>query len=183
MCVICYIPAGSNLPSRSELYAMHRQNPHGCGFASKSLHYKGMNFDTMVNRLQFVPKDEDVIIHFRYATHGSICVKNCHPFKKGGIWFAHNGILDIRPIGDMTDSETAFREIIYPQIKEYGIDSDEVAWTIEEIIGSSKFAMLGKDGKVRTFGDFKKRNGRYYSNLRHLNYYTYYTMDRFYQER
>ena len=170
MCILVVVPAHAKLPSKNELLAMHRVNPHGMGFACKSMHYKGMNFERFYNRLQFVPEDEDVIIHFRFATHGSIGVKNCHPFYKGGIWFAHNGILDVTPIGDMTDSETAFREIIYPKIQEYGIDSDEVAWTIYEIIGYSKFAILGKDGIVRMFGNFEKYKDRYYSNLRHLSY-------------
>ncbi len=175
MCVICVIKAGTQLPSKVELYAMHRKNPHGMGFASKSMHYKGMNFERFYNRLQFVPEDEDVIIHFRFATHGSVGVKNCHPFKKGKIWFAHNGILDIEPEGDMTDSETAFRKYIYPTIKTYGIDSDEVRYVIDELIGCSKFAILGEDGRVRMFGDYKKHNGVYYSNLYWQSYlYDYY---------
>ena len=174
MCVLCYCPAGTNLPSRSEMMAMHLQNPHGMGFASKSIQYKGMDFETFMNRIQFVPKDEDLIIHFRFATHGSVGVKNCHPFTKDGLWFAHNGILDITPRGDMTDSETAFRDIICPAVRKYGLDSKEVTGVIDEIIGYSKFAILGKDGFVRTFGDFTKYNGRYYSNTRHLAYVPWY---------
>lgn len=170
MCVLVFVPAGSKLPSREELVKMHRQNPDGMGFVSKSMHYKGMNFERFCNRLQFVPEDEDIIIHFRLATHGSVCVQNCHPFHKGGVWFAHNGILDIEPKEDMTDSETAFKDIIYPAIKDYGIDSDEVAWIIEDIIGYSKFAIMGTDGHVRIFGHFEKYHGRYYSHLRHLAY-------------
>ena len=174
MCILLVVPAHAKLPSKSELMAMHRTNPHGMGFACKSMHYKGMNFERFYNRLQFVPENEDVIIHFRYATHGSIGVKNCHPFHKGGIWFAHNGILDIEPEGDMTDSETAFRNYIYPSIKEYGIDSQEVNWVIDEIIGYSKFALLGRDGKARRFGAFTEYHGRYYSNMRHLDYLSRY---------
>jgi hypothetical protein len=170
MCILVVVPAHAKLPSKNELLAMHRANPHGMGFACKSMHYKGMNFERFYNRLQFVPEDEDVIIHFRFATHGSVCVQNCHPFHKGGIWFAHNGILDIEPIGDMTDSETAFTEYIYPTIKEFGIDSQEVNWVIDEIIDYSKFALLGRDGKVRRYGNFTEFNGRYYSNMRHLTY-------------
>lgn len=171
MCVICVIPAGHSLPTKSELYAMRRQNPHGMGFVSKSLHCKGMDFEKFYNRLQFVPRDEDIIIHFRYATHGSVCAKNCHPFNKGDIWFAHNGILDIEPRGDMTDSETAFKDYIYPVIKEYGLDSDEVLTVVDELIGYSKFAILGDDGIVRMYGHFTKVNGLYYSNTRHLGYH------------
>ena len=169
MCVICIIPAGQDLPSRQELLDMHYQNPHGCGFVSNSLHYKGMSFETFYKRLQFVPKDEDVMIHFRYATHGSVCAKNCHPFRQGKIWFAHNGILDITPRGDMTDSETAFRDYIYPTIKTYGLDSYETQMVIDDIRGCSRFAILDEEGRAHIYGHYEKYHNRFYSNTRHLN--------------
>lgn len=170
MCVLCVVKHGSPLPSRQDLLAMHRANPHGMGFVSKSLHYKGMNFEKFYNRLQFVPKDEAIIIHFRYATHGSVCAENCHPFRKGSMWFAHNGILDIKPRGNMTDSETAFQDILYPMAKEYGIFSDELAATVNEIIGYSKFAFMDKSGDIMMFGDFKKYHGYWCSNLNFVRY-------------
>ena len=166
MCVLCVVKAGHNLPSREVLMAMHRANPHGMGFASKSLHYKGMSFERFYNRLQFVPKNESIIIHFRFATHGSVGIKNCHPFYSRRIWFAHNGILDISPRGDMTDSETAFQDIFMPIIREYGLFSDELAYAVDEVIGYSKFAFLDRDsGDVRTFGHFENYKGMLCSNL------------------
>lgn len=170
MCVLVVCEAGHALPSREVLKAMHRANPHGMGFASKSLHYKGMNFERFYQRLQFVPQDENVIIHFRYATHGSVCAKNCHPFKKGSIWFAHNGILDIEPDGDMTDSETAFRNILYPVAREYGVFSQELAATVDEVIGYSKFAFLDKKGNVMMFGNFEQYHGLWCSNMNWMRY-------------
>lgn len=175
MCVLVIVKAGQNLPSREDLMAMHRANPHGMGFASKSMHYKGMNFERFYNRLQFVPKDEGIIIHFRYATHGSVCAKNCHPFKKGKIWFAHNGILDIAPHDDMTDSETAFRDILYPVAKEYGLHSIELGYVVDEIIGYSKFAFLDKHGDIRTFGHFQEYHGYLCSNLNFVDRIRYTT--------
>lgn len=169
MCVICFVPKGHDLPSRSDLFAMHCANPHGMGFASKSLSYKGMDFNTFYNRLQYVPKDEDIIIHFRFATHGSINAANCHPFKRGRVWFAHNGILDIEPDGDKTDSQTAFDDIIYPAIRRYGIDSIEVRNIIYDIIGYSKFAFIGDDGRARLFGRYEKFKGCLCSNLNFIH--------------
>ena len=170
MCVLCVIKAGHNLPTREDLWAMHKANPHGMGFASKSVSYRGMNFETFYNRLQFVPKDENIIIHFRFATHGSIGVKNCHPFKKGQMWFAHNGILDVTPRGDMTDSETAFQDILYPIAREYGIGSEELHSTVDEIIGYSKFAFLDGEGNVVTFGNFEEYHDMLCSNLNWVHY-------------
>lgn len=170
MCILVVAKAGVNMPTKEELKAMRRANPHGMGFASKSLSYKGMNFEAFYTALMSVPKGEYVIIHFRYATHGSICVKNCHPFKKGSLWFAHNGILGVEPKGDMTDSETAFREILYPVAKKYGIYSDELRYEVNQIIGYSKFAFLDKDGNISMFGHFEKYNGYWCSNLGFLHH-------------
>lgn len=171
MCVIIIKAAGQQLPTDTELRNAHRRNPHGCGFVSKSHHYKGMNFETFLKYIHKVPKEEACIIHFRLATHGSKCKANCHPFNRGNIWFAHNGILNIMPEGDMTDSETAFRNIIYPCVQQYGFDSDELRLAVERIIGYSKFAMMNASGEIRLFGDFKAHDGRLYSNLRHLGRY------------
>ena len=49
-------------------------------------------------------KDE-FAIHFRYATHGKVDEKNCHPYYMGkGIWVMHNGI--ISGYGDSNKSDT-----------------------------------------------------------------------------
>ena len=170
MCVICIVKGGQPLPSREIMRAMYRANPHGMGFVSPSVSYKGMDFSRFYNKLVTVPKGENIIIHFRYATHGSVCAKNCHPFKKGTLWFAHNGILDITPEGDMTDSETAFRNHLYPVAREYGIFSDELAYTVEEIRGTSRFAFMDGDGNVKTFGHFEDYQGMLCSNLNWQRY-------------
>ena len=172
MCVLVFVKAGNPLPSYKDLMAMHKANPHGMGFASKSVHYKGMNFVKFYTKLQFVPKDENIIIHFRYATHGSIGAKNCHPFKRGSMWFAHNGILDVTPQDDMTDSETAFRNILYPVAKKYGLNSNELRDSVEGIIGYSKFAFLDKEGNVTLFGRFQEYKGMLCSNLNWVHYTT-----------
>lgn len=170
MCVIIIKAAGQQLPSDFELTQAHNRNPHGCGFVSKTHHYKGMNFAKFLKAIHEVPTNEACIIHFRLATHGSKCKANCHPFNRGSVWFAHNGILSIRPEGDMTDSETAFQNIIYPAIQKYGFKSQFVTRVINRIIGYSKFAMMDGDGNIRTFGEFISYQGRLYSNLHHISY-------------
>lgn len=90
MCVIIYVPKGVELPSKDELRAAYNRNHDGCGFVSKSDHYRSLNFESFLKRLLKRKIDEDVIIHFRLATHGSVSIKNCHPFRIGDYWFAHN---------------------------------------------------------------------------------------------
>ena len=159
------------MPSLDTLAKIKRVNNHGFGFMSTngimSRKYKTMSYARFLAQLNKVKIDEDCVIHFRYATHGSKCRANCHPFEENGIYFAHNGILNIQPIKDMTDSETAFKTILYPYIEAYGIDSAEVIEVISKIIGYSKFAFIC-DQQVRLFGHYEIVNGIYYSNLRWL---------------
>lgn len=171
MCVIIIRQAGKPMPSDAELKRAYMMNPNGCGFVAKTKSFKSLNFCNFLKRLHDVPQDENCIIHFRYATNGSVCRQNCHPFSRGGISFAHNGVLDIEADGDRTDSETAFRNIIYPCIRQYGFYSDELRLAVDKVIGCSKFAMMNENGEIRLFGDFKAHDGRLYSNLRHLGRY------------
>ncbi len=171
MCVICYIPKGVETPSREIVSAMHRANPHGMGMCTPNMSYKGMSFEAFYRRLRKRDIEEPCLLHFRFATHGSIKKDNCHPFHDdvSDTYFMHNGILDIEPQGDMTDSETAFREYLVPDIRSFGLNSDELSYTVHGIIGFSKFAFMQGDN-VHLFGEFLKRYGVYYSNLR-FSYY------------
>ena len=167
MCVIIIKPEGFNLPSEQELYYAKVCNPHGFGFVTENRLYKTLNFGSFMREIKKVKRDENCIIHFRLATHGSIKKANCHPFQKGNIAFCHNGVLSIHPDGDKTDSQTAFDNILYPIADAYGIDSPELARAAKSIIGGSKFAFM-QDDKIVTFGQFTSHRGLLYSNERHL---------------
>ncbi len=148
--------------------AMHRANPHGCGIVTPTDHYKGMSVELLLRHLHKRHIDEPCIMHFRLATHGAIRRSNCHPFydKQSDVWFAHNGILPVQPFKGKTDSETAFRRLFVPLIREYGIDSDELAYTVNQIIGGNKLAFLDGNGEVRLFGEYYEWHGSLFSNLR-----------------
>lgn len=162
------------MPSNDIIDAAALANPHGFGFASPSVQYKGMSLKKFKKMLKQVPTSEPCIMHFRFATHGSVRQANCHPFKRGDVWFMHNGILDIEPIADMTDSETAFQEILWPAICRYGIESNIFKAIAEDIIHGSRFAFLQGD-KLVTLGTYFKYNndGCLYSNLRFTSYINY----------
>ena len=148
MCVICYIPKGVKTPSVNVLRAMHEANPHGMGFCTPTLYHKGLSFDYFLQKIAKRSINEPCIIHFRYATHGSVKRANCHPFRKGDVYFAHNGILSIMPC-----------------IQRFGLDSVMLAKQVQRIIGSSKFAFMQGDN-VRLFGNFIHWHDYYVSNLR-----------------
>lgn len=158
------------MPPDEILQAAYNANPHGCGLVSPSTFYKGLSFCSFKEHLAHVCIDEPCIIHFRLATHGSIKRMNCHPFKCGDIYFAHNGILNIKPSGDKTDSETALQRIIAPAIEAFGWNSPEANTIINRTCGHSKFAMMHND-EVLLFGQYiHAMDGSYYSNNRFMGY-------------
>ena len=167
MCIIIAKPQGAKLPPYKILENCARRNPDGFGFATVNGCYHFMNFDTFCRCLEEAAEDrQSLLIHFRWATHGSIGLTNCHPFRDDvtGVSFAHNGILNIKPYKDMTDSETAFRGPYVPKIRRYGLDSDELAYEVYQTIGYSRFAFLGQDSQIRCFGPFYEFGGCKYSN-------------------
>lgn len=167
MCCIIYKPKGVQMPTLDTLAKIKRLNHNGYGFVSTNHFHKGLDYRTFLRHLSDVDDNEDCIIHFRLATHGSICRANCHPFVKDDVYFAHNGVLPINSVNDMTDSEIAFRWQIYPAIERYGYGSKEVDCLIKSLVGCSKFAMMCR-GSVKLYGSFTKLNELYYSNLRWL---------------
>lgn len=174
MCVIAYIPKGVPTLPTEIIRAMSQANPHGCGIVTPTDHYKGLSLDALLRHLHKRDINEPCLMHFRWATHGSIKKANCHPFHDDATdtWFMHNGILDIIPTGDMTDSETAFREILVPEIQEHGLSSDEVRYAIQCVIGGSRFAFMQGD-EVRLFGQYERWHGCWFSNLRFRYYMRY----------
>lgn len=169
MCVICVKPKNVAMPSRNLLLQMYSANPDGCGFvASESGDWHSLSFDDFYKHLQRVQKREACIIHFRWATQGSVNILNCHPFRAGNTYFAHNGVLPVPAERDMTDSELCFRHTLIPIISTYG-------WVngtpyIDAVRGTSRFAFM-QYGQVHLYGDFVKYEKCFYSNLNFLRWY------------
>ncbi len=171
MCVLIVKEEGVKLPSLATLRACHEANPDGCGFACKGEVFKGLDFDDFLfNLYENVGDDDSCVIHFRFATHGSVKPGNCHPFldEKSGIVFAHNGILPNQSRNDMTDSEIFFRNVALPAIEKYGIDSPRFKSIVRTWIGWSKFAFMLPNGELRRFGAFSMADDEecLFSNLR-----------------
>lgn len=166
MCCLVFKPKGKSLPKENIIRSICEANPDGFGFATPTKIFRTLDYNTFIKALKRVSTDEPCIFHARWATHGSVKISNCHPFKKDGVCFAHNGVLNITPVGDKTDSETAFLYRILPMINKYGLNSRETTNAINSIIGSSKFALM-QGNNVRLFGNFTQlSDGCFYSNLR-----------------
>ena len=154
------------MPSEETERACAIANRDGFGLCTPSEFYKSVSFLRFKPHLDNVRREEPCIMHFRLATNGSVRGSNCHPFKRGDVYFAHNGVLPIEPYCDKTDSETAFIKLLYPAIEKYGMNSIQLKSAVGQIIGKSKFAFM-ENGNVRLFGEFFNVTGCLFSNLRY----------------
>jgi predicted glutamine amidotransferase len=127
--------------------------------------YKSLSFARFVREASKISEREAAVLHFRLATTGSVKESNCHPFRRGDVLFAHNGMLSVEVTGDKTDSETFFERVLYHAVCRYGLFSDEVAAVMRPVSVYSRFAVM-QGGAVATFGSFSERGGCLYSNLR-----------------
>jgi hypothetical protein len=83
MCVIVYKPAGTPFKTK-DIIRCFRENPNGAGlmyWSDCGLHIeKGfMNVKSLIDMLNYIG-DIDVVVHFRYATHGLKNQHQTHPF-------------------------------------------------------------------------------------------------------
>ena len=169
MCVIIFKPTGVKMPTERIINACARANRDGFGFCTPNKFFKTLDFMAFKRQLETIETDEPCIMHFRFATHGKVSKSNCHPFKKGDVYFAHNGVLSIKPYAGKTDSETAFLKRIYPVIERYGFHSSETDEAVEQTIEGTRFAIMqGED--VRLFGNYSEIDGCFYSNTRFVFY-------------
>lgn len=172
MCVIIIKDKGHAFPSEQAVkncclrnpdgFSMAWNDPSGCLKSFRSMSMKAFlkRYKAEVKRLD--ASTTGMILHMRIATHGSTGIKNCHCWLGSGFAFAHNGILSIKNRGDMTDSETFFRDIFQPIYDHCGWEAAERA--VNACIGTSKFAFLDKKGDIQSFGVYQEHEGCYYSN-------------------
>ena len=172
MCCILYVPANVETPSIDRLYDVYVSNHDGCGFCdSDGNHCHTLSFNRFARAIKKRSIHADLIIHFRFATHGSVKTGNCHPFydKDNDVWFAHNGVLPIDSVNDKTDSEIFFRTEFIPCVNRFGYDSKEVWQKADEARCSSRFIFM-KGGNVKVLGEWHELDGVLYSNMRWQNW-------------
>lgn len=183
MCVIIIKPQGVKMLDVSILDACNAANPHGVGYCTtKGKFKKSIRYEDLKKDLLKIEKEESAIIHFRFATQGSVKNSNCHPFFNKDVYFAHNGCLPVKTQKDCTDSEIFFQTQIMPMVDKFGFDAKEVKDVINSKKRFSKFAMMQNE-KILLLGAFEKIKGCYFSNLNWQNQfkeynYNYNTFDK-----
>lgn len=175
MCIIAIKTKQVGYPSFKRVKTMCEANPDGFALVwqakDEPVHnYRTLNQGKFLKKYKWLTttykaKDVAFFLHARIKTHGSEKLENCHGWIEDsiGLAFAHNGILSISNRGDMTDSETFFRDIFTPVFKIGGWDAGELA--IKAVIGTSKFCFMDMHGNLIHYGKYiTGDDGILYSN-------------------
>tara|TARA_R100000808_G_scaffold2232_1_gene9259 strand:+ start:1427 stop:2170 length:744 start_codon:yes stop_codon:yes gene_type:complete len=180
MCIAVYLPKGKKL-SKEKFFQCHDSNPDGFGlmFArnGKILIHKTLESAESAyadyKRISKGPaKGQNMVLHFRIATHGSVNKENCHPFRiDERLALVHNGIIhavDTHKYKDMSDTRVFAKEILakLPLFFEW---EDSIKRLIEEFIGHSKLIILDDEGMAHIFNEHKGEwvDGMWFSNNSH----------------
>lgn len=196
MCVIAFSPKGNDAPTEEQIKEMFKKNPDGAGYAwddGATVHFKKgfMNVDDLLEDLGPLEKwkDKNFAMHFRIGTAGKNDKKTTHPFPltnnfgelrklqgDGPVLF-HNGVISgfggiIDPLA--SDTQDFVAGVASKLLTRPNTPSKITAKTVNTIIGSSRLLIMYGKNKAIKFGDWKEKDGNYYSNLLWEPYkYTY----------
>ena len=197
MCVIVAKEKGIEMPDRSILKTCFKHNPDGAGIMWNQENTvrirKGFmdwnSFDNFISELENKVdiKNCGVCLHFRIKTHGKTSPQNCHGFPisnrikdlkkleiKTDVGVMHNGIIPIKPICNLSDTQTYILKRLY-NIKKHSpgfLKEEYIMNKIEKEI-NSKMAFLTSDGSIYKIGEFINNKGICYSNKSFEEYSCY----------
>ncbi len=180
MCLLILKPAKLSIP-REYLISADIANPHGCGIAfpdgrtTKTLKGAKWGADDIERALSSIG-DAPAIIHFRYATHGSLIDSNTHPFMlPRGIAAAHNGVISgVTCRDDESDTRAYLRQHVSPYVAK---GQDITCPLFLDAVGAQVGAgnkLVFMDGKGR-YGIANEKSGHWhggswYSNTSYQSY-------------
>ena len=152
MCLLTFLPE-TVWPDVERFETAAIGNPDGFGFAilDKNKIHKAhsMNFQETMNKfLDMRTKHTGpALFHFRWATHGSETIDNCHPFLLGNdpnSVVAHNGILPVAILkGDDRSDTKVFAEDIMPAVGGItSLDDDKYHKELSEWAKGNKLVFL-----------------------------------------
>lgn len=174
MCVIVYKPK-NKIISENTILKMWESNPHGAGLVviSKDKHTISKGYFTPEILLQDLESLQNcaLALHFRYATHGAITERQCHPF-----------ILS----SDITTASEVFIETSQPILMHNGVingfGNNKISDTLDYITNilahipcikarkkllhstGSKYLLI-EDNKIHFIGKFEAYHGLQVSNI------------------
>jgi hypothetical protein len=181
MCVIIHQPKGAHI-DKETCRKLWQTNPDGGGFAfvnddDELVVEKAMDFKTywsLFEQARSANSGKEFMLHMRIATHGSVHIKNVHPFVvDGDTVMGHNGIIHGVPDydDDRTDTEVFISEVL-PQLPDGWQDNFYLSDMVEEWIGWSKLMFMSVsphlEKNIYRLGDWDQYKGLFLSNLNGL---------------
>jgi len=190
MCVAIIKRVGQFGPSDRMLHHLWRKNSDGAGFCvvrnglvsgSKGF----MTEDEFVEGLRAeVTKDDLAFLHMRIATHGGVNPGGTHPFPaeadedllnetewSSPFGIMHNGTIGgfgYKTQGSLSDTQEFIHKILHDRVLLYSLfsnrDNSAFIELLEDKIRFNRIAIMRRDGKYYTFGDWKEAGGCLYSN-------------------
>lgn len=154
MCLAIFQPVGVSIPE-GHLAEGFRSNSDGAGFmyfddAGELCTFRSMSFDKFIDEYEtqwaLHGQDSPFSIHFRWATHGSRNVSNCHPYRLGeNVAVLHNGIIDCI-INDTSMSDTAaFVRDYLGSLPRNWYDNEFLFDMVENFTSGSKLVVMTSD--------------------------------------
>lgn len=183
MCVIIHKPENCQI-DLDILDDCYFHNPDGFGLtyldrkSGKLIVKRGMCSRSKIKRVfqKYNQESEgaEMLLHFRYATHGHVDKDNCHPFR-GQLYtptepnfgqhftLVHNGV--IHSLQPRYEHWSDTRELV-ALLTTCGYQTKaEVAEVLETFAFGNRFAVLYDCGHVAKFGKWSTYAGLHFSNL------------------
>jgi hypothetical protein len=188
MCIVIYKPANIEIPVQ-QLRNSFVNNPHGAGFmwleGDKVRGSKGyMSLDRLLKSLEGLNflkdgklnSEFDMVLHFRFATHGGISAGKCHPFPASkdeddlhllewehthGV--AHNGIISNYAEKGLSDTQGFIKQVLSDKELLTDLGNKTVLKLLANITVGSKFIVFSPTNVI-LLGSWLKDNEVYYSN-------------------
>ena len=184
MCIIIGKPLNVDKPSDETLRYCATANRDGIGIAYTRNNHVCIKKDfadveAFITWLgENIKVTDACMIHFRNASTGAEDQGNRHPFpltRKNkrlravesitDIAVAHNGTFkDFGSHKKYSDTLLFIKEVLADPIIRNNIASEAISELIKGYIGTSKLAMLHRDGSIVEFGTFYQEHGLLYSN-------------------
>lgn len=185
MCIIMLALPETIVPD-SHLLNSFSSNSDGCGFAYINTDYlgrrrlkieKSMSFESFLKKYHRAVKNNPYspfMIHFRYATHGTVDTFNCHPFKVNhNLAMVHNGI--ITGVGtDTKKSDTQlFNDKILKHLPKDFYKHEAYTLLLEKFLVGSKMVTLDINGDYKIYNESVGhwKDGVWYSNNSYVSFY------------
>lgn len=156
MCLIILKRAGVEF-KEEWFHSGWRSNSDGCGFmyaVNGEIHtFKSMDkeeaFKELVNVVLNYGDLSDIVIHFRWATHGLKTLINVHPFEVNKeLYFCHNGVfsgIDCSSNKDISDTQH-FNQQCLQKLPNNFLYSEGILELLSNYSSSSKLVFLESDG-------------------------------------